>query len=186
VLALGLGGFPLTGGALAKLALKGQFGDGLVGTLATVSAAGSTLLMIHFLRRLVQTAPPDAGAASSAGYTWPWLTVAFTAVAVPWALYPTIDGGSLAQALAPATLWAAFWPVLVGGVAAVALWQWGHRLPSVPEGDLIVAGEAAMRATGRWGEAIERADGYLRQWPVASLSLLTLVVILAAVMLAWG
>src|SRR5215813_5914354 len=73
VLALGLGGFPLTGGALAKLALKGQFGDGLVGTLATVSAAGSTLLMIHFLRRLVQTAverrpPPDILGRGS-----PWL-----------------------------------------------------------------------------------------------------------------
>ena len=49
-----------------------------------------------------------------------------------------------------------------------------------------MVGEAAMRATGRWSEAIERADGYLRQWPVASLSLLTLAVILAAVMLAWG
>jgi len=66
------------------------------------------------------------------------------------------------------------------------LWRWGHRLPNVPEGDLVVAGEAAMRATGRWSEAIERADTYLRQWPVASLSLLTLVVILTAAMLAWG
>src|SRR5262249_58003506 len=130
-------------------------------------AAGSTLLMIHFLRRLVQTAPPDAGAASSAGYTWPWLTVAFTAVAVPWALYPTIDGGSLAQALAPATLWAAFWPVLVGGVAAVALWQWGHRLPSVPEGDLIVAGGGAVRATRRGGGAVERARRCFPRWPGA-------------------
>jgi formate hydrogenlyase subunit 3/multisubunit Na+/H+ antiporter MnhD subunit len=186
VLALSLGGLPLTGGALAKLALKGQFSDGLVGTLATISAAGSTLLMLHFLRRLVQTSPPDAGAAPPAGYIWPWLAVAFTAVAVPWALYPTSEDGSLAQALAPAALWAALWPVLAGGVAAVALWQWRHRLPSVPEGDLVVAGEAAMHATGRWGEAIERADSYVRRWPVASLSLLTLVVILAAVMLAWG
>src|SRR5262245_20456847 len=43
VLALGLGGLPLTGGALAKLATKAQFGEGIVGTLATLSAAGSTL-----------------------------------------------------------------------------------------------------------------------------------------------
>ena len=49
-----------------------------------------------------------------------------------------------------------------------------------------MVGEAAMRATRRWSEVIERADSYLRQWPVASLSLLTLVVILGAVMLAWG
>ena len=56
VLALGLGGLPLTGGALAKLAVKAQFGEGVVGVLTTLSAAASTLLMFHFLRRLVQTA----------------------------------------------------------------------------------------------------------------------------------
>jgi hypothetical protein len=43
-----------------------------------------------------------------------------------------------------------------------------------------------MRAAATWGEAIERADGYLRQWPVASLSLLTLAIILGTAMLAWG
>ena len=50
----------------------------------------------------------------------------------------------------------------------------------------MVAGETAMRATVTWGEALERADLYLRQWPVASLLLLTLVIILGAAMLAWG
>jgi multicomponent Na+:H+ antiporter subunit A len=39
VLALSLGGLPLTGGALAKLAVKAPLGDGVVGSLATVSAA---------------------------------------------------------------------------------------------------------------------------------------------------
>jgi formate hydrogenlyase subunit 3/multisubunit Na+/H+ antiporter MnhD subunit len=57
VLALSLGGLPLTGGALAKLAIKAPLGDGVVGSLATVSAAGTTLLMLHFLRRLARAAP---------------------------------------------------------------------------------------------------------------------------------
>lgn len=57
VLALGFGGLPLTAGALAKLALKVKLGAGVVGTLATISSIGSTLLMFHFSRRLVQTAP---------------------------------------------------------------------------------------------------------------------------------
>jgi len=186
VLALGLGGLPFTGGALAKLAMKPQLGEGLVGTFAAVSAAGSTLLMLHFLRRLVQASPRHSGAAPPAGYTWPWLIIAFAAVMVPWALYPTAESGTLAQAVAPGTLWTALWPVLIGALLAVGLWQWGQRLPNVPEGDVVVVGEAAMRATASWGEAIERADGYLRQWPVASLLLLTLVVILGAVMLVWG
>ena len=58
------------------------------------------------------------------------------------------------------------------------------RLPRVPEGDIVVAGE--MRATVTLEEGIERADNYLRQWPVASLSLLMLVIVLAATLLAWG
>jgi hypothetical protein len=112
--------------------------------------------------------------------------MAFAAVAVPWALYPAAESGSVLESLAPGALWTALWPVLLGGVLAVGLWRWGYRLPRVPEGDVVVVGEAAIRATVPWAEAIERADGYLRQWPVASLSLLALVIILGAAMLAWG
>src|SRR5271168_5486351 len=101
VLALGLGGLPLTGGALAKLALKVQFGDGAVGTLAILSAAGSTLLMLHFLRRLIQTSPRASEAAPPAGFTWPWLIMAFAAVIFPWMLYPAAESRTLLDALAP-------------------------------------------------------------------------------------
>jgi hypothetical protein len=86
----------------------------------------------------------------------------------------------------PWTLRAALRPVLLGAVPAAGLWRARHRLPRVPEGDVLVVGETAMRATVIWGEAIERANGYLRQWPMASLSLQTLVIILAAALLAWG
>jgi len=186
VLALGLGGLPFSGGMLAKLAVKAQLGDGIVGTLTTLSAVGSTLLMLNFLRRLVQTTPRDPATAEPTGLVRPWLIMAFAAVAVPWVLYPASGSGTLLDVLAPETLWAALWPVLIGGVLAVGLWRWGHRLPRVPEGDVVVVGEAAIRATAPWGATIEGADGYLRQWPVASLSLLTLVIILGAAMLAWG
>jgi formate hydrogenlyase subunit 3/multisubunit Na+/H+ antiporter MnhD subunit len=186
VLALGLGGLPFTGGMLAKLAVKAQFGEGIVGALTTLSAISSTLLMLHFLRRLMQTTRRDPATAAPSGLVRPWLIMVFAAVAVPWILYPTAGSGTLLDALAPGTLWAAVWPVLIGGVLAVVLWRWGHRLPRLPEGDVVVVGEAAMRVTTPWGEAIERADGYLRQWPVASMSLVILVIILGAVMLVWG
>jgi multicomponent Na+:H+ antiporter subunit A len=185
VLSLGLAGLPLTSGALAKLALKAQLDEGVVATLATLSAIGSTLLMLRFLHCLTRTAPRGSQAALAAGYIWPWLIMAFAAVAVPWALYPTAEGGTLLDALAPTTLFAALWPVLIGVVLAAGLSHWRHRLPRVPEGDVVVLGEAAIRATVPWSEAIERADGYLRQWPVASLSLLALVIILGAAMLMW-
>jgi len=92
----------------------------------------------------------------------------------------------LLHALAPGTLWAALWPTLIGAVLHVVLWRWKDRVPRVPEGDIVVVGETAVRATAVWGEAIERADGYLRRWPVANLSLLMLVIILGVAMLAWG
>jgi hypothetical protein len=50
----------------------------------------------------------------------------------------------------------------------------------------VVLGERAARATVPCAEAVERVDGYLRQWPAAGLSLLMLVIILGAAMLVWG
>jgi hypothetical protein len=186
VLGLSLGGLPLTGGALAKLALKGQFGAGFVGTLAALSAAASTMLMLHFLRCLAETAPRFFGPGVRTEFTWPWLIAALMAGLVPWALYLTIESGTLLGALAPGTLWAALWPVLIGAAVGLGLWRWRHRLPDIPHGDVVVVGEAAIPAIVSLGEAIERADGYLRQWQVASLTLLALVIILGTAMLAWG
>jgi hypothetical protein len=80
---LGFGGLPLTGGALAKLAVKPPLGEGVVGLLATLAAVGSTLLMLHFLYRLRSCAPSEPEAVAPPGLTWPWLTTAFAAIAVP-------------------------------------------------------------------------------------------------------
>ena len=186
VLALGLAGLPFSGGMLAKLAVKAQFGDGIMGTFATFSAVGSALLMFHFLRCLMQTTTTDPVPRSPIGLMRLFLLMAFSAVAVPWVLYPNVEGAGLLAAVAPTSLWAALWPVLIGAALAVALWRWGDRLPWVPEGDIVVAGGTAMRAAVTCGKAVERADLWLRQWPVASLSLVTLAVILGAVLLAWG
>ena len=112
--------------------------------------------------------------------------MAFAAVAVPWVLYPAVESGTLFEVLSLGALWAGLWPVLIGGVLAFGLWRWGDRLPSVPEGDIVVVGERAVRASITWSDALERADGYLRQWPVASLLLLILAIILGAAMLPWG
>jgi formate hydrogenlyase subunit 3/multisubunit Na+/H+ antiporter MnhD subunit len=182
VLALGLGGLPLTGGALAKLALKVPLGAGVVGALATMSAIGSTLLMFHFLHRLAQTAPAVSGM-KAIRFSAPWLISAVAAVAVPWALFPAAGIGTPLQAVAPEALWSSLWPVLIGGVLAFGLRRWADRLPRIPPGDIVVAGEPVVRAALRWEERIEAADAYLRRWPVASLLLMSLVIILAAAMM---
>jgi formate hydrogenlyase subunit 3/multisubunit Na+/H+ antiporter MnhD subunit len=183
VLALGVGGLPLTGGALAKLAVKAPLGEGVVGLLATLAAAGSTVLMLHFLHRLRMTAGPDPGATAPAGLAWPWLAMAFATVAVPWALFLAASIGTLAEAIAPADVWKGAWPVLLGAVLFLGLRRWGDRLPYVPEGDVLVVVENGARASGAWGGWLERVEGALRQWPVAGVALLALVMILGAAIL---
>ncbi len=183
VLALGLGGLPLTGGALAKLAVKAPLGEGIVGLLATLSSAGTTLLMLHFLRRLVAMPAHDAPRAAER-LTLPWLATALASIAVPWTLYLTVMGGTVSEALAPATLWSAAWPVLLGGVLAIGLWRWGGSLPEVPEGDVVVlVAEDAKGLARATGSMLEWMDGALRQWPLAGVSLLAVAVVLAALMM---
>lgn len=184
VIALGLGGLPLTGGALAKFAVKGPLGEGVAAMVATASAVATTLLMLHFLRRLAANAAQSGQASAPAGLSLPWLAMAAASIAVPWALYLTLPMGTLTEAFAPKALWYALWPVLVGGVLAVGLARWGDRLPRVPEGDVAVALDCATHVAAGWSVAVERADTALRRWSAAGLSLLLLAILFGVVMLA--
>jgi formate hydrogenlyase subunit 3/multisubunit Na+/H+ antiporter MnhD subunit len=183
VVALGFGGLPLTGGYVAKLAVKPPLGAGTVGLLATLAGAGSTLLMLHFLHCLRRAVAPDPRATASPGLAWPWLATAFAAIVVPCTLFLTAGIGSLADALAPSALWAALWPVLLGGALAVGLRRFGHHLPRVPEGDIVALGAPLARAGVFLGAMLERAERVLRQWPVAGVSLLALAALLGAAIL---
>jgi formate hydrogenlyase subunit 3/multisubunit Na+/H+ antiporter MnhD subunit len=183
VLALSLGGLPLTGGALAKLAVKAPLGNGVVGMLGAISAAGTTLLMVHFLLRLTRGSSQVAQAAAPVGLAVPWLTMALASLLVPWLMYPVL-GGDAGEGLAPAALLEALWPVLSGTALAIGLWFWGNRLPRIPEGDIVVGQEAAFRASYVFGAALERTDARLRQWPAAGLSLLAVAIVLTAAMLS--
>ena len=177
LLALSLAGLPLTGGALAKLAVKGPFGDGPAKWAAAASAAASTALMLHFVMRLAR-AQNDEGKASPER-VWSWLSLAALSVLVPWLMFPAA-GGDVADALAAGPLWDATWPMLVGAALFAGLWALGDPLPRVPAGDIVVAEEAAFRAAAPLGVLIERLDGRLRQWPAAGMALLAIVLILAA------
>jgi NADH:ubiquinone oxidoreductase subunit 5 (subunit L)/multisubunit Na+/H+ antiporter MnhA subunit len=184
VIALGLGGLPLTGGALAKLAIKGSLGEGVAGTLATLSSIASTVLMFHFLRRLKSNAPQDPDAAAPTGLVLPWLAIAFAAIVLPWVLYPRIMGGSFHDVLAPKELWSALWPVLIGGLLSVGLGRFGERLPQIPAGDVLVIAESATPAACSLAAAMEGFDRRLREWPAASLLLLALTIVLVGAMFA--
>ena len=178
VLALGLGGLPLTGGALAKLAMKPVMGDGIVGVLATLSAIGSTLLMLHFLRRM-WTGSQQPEIAEGSVLVWPWLATSLAAAVLPWMLYSSVTNDSLRSALAPAEIWEALWPVLLGALASLALWRWGRVLPRIPAGDLLAADKGLVRLASASGAAMEKIDEHLREWPLASAMLLGLAILLS-------
>jgi hypothetical protein len=167
----------LTGGAFAKLALKDLFGDGAAGVASQLSAAASTALMLLFLIRLARS-PRDERTEASPGRVWSWLALAVASALVPWLMFLSL--GSPAEALDPAKLWDAVWPMLIGAALAGGLWVLGDSLPRIPAGDIIVAEEAAFHGLAPLGAAFERADRGVRQWPAAGLALLMIVLALAA------
>jgi formate hydrogenlyase subunit 3/multisubunit Na+/H+ antiporter MnhD subunit len=176
-LALSLGGLPLTGGALAKLAVKGAFGDGLAKWIAAASAAATTAIMLHFLMCLTRS--PAASAEAAGGRIFPWLALAAASMVVPWLMFPAV-GGDFAEAVAAGTLWDALWPMLIGAAVFAGLSALGGPLPRIPAGDIVVPQEAAFRAAAPLGALVERLDWGLRQWPAAAMALLTIALALAA------
>jgi formate hydrogenlyase subunit 3/multisubunit Na+/H+ antiporter MnhD subunit len=184
IIAVGLGGLPLTGGALAKFVADELLGDSTASAIATLSAVGTTLLMLQFLRSLAKSASQDPQAIAPAGLVWPWLATAVVSLVVPWTLYLTVPSGTLPDPLSPAVLWKALWPVLLGAVLAIALWRWWRSLPRIPKGDIIVALDGGMQMAVAWGKGLERMDRVLRQWPAAGLSLLMVTIALGAALFA--
>jgi formate hydrogenlyase subunit 3/multisubunit Na+/H+ antiporter MnhD subunit len=177
LLGLSLAGLPLTGGSLAKLAVKDLFGDGAAGAASQGSAAATTALMLVFVLRLARL-PQDEREKPSPLLLWTWLALAVAALLISWLTFAAI--GSPAEALDPAKLWDAVWPMLIGAALAAGLWALGDSLPRIPAGDIIVAEEAAFHGLAPLGAAFERADRSVRQWPAAGLALLMIVLALAA------
>ncbi|UPY38268.1 proton-conducting transporter membrane subunit [Sediminicoccus sp. KRV36] len=174
LLVFSFGGLPFTGGALAKEATKGQLGAGLLGWLAAFSAAGTTMLMLHFAGRLRlgMASAPEARAA--AGLILPWAVMTAAALTLPWVLAPAGMSDKF---------WPALWPVLLGIGLALALRRWGSLLPRPPEGDLLVFAErGASRLAPPLTERASRIEAVLRAWPSAGLALLGIAVLLGLVM----
>ena len=179
LLCLGLGGLPFTGGAVAKFATKDAFGPGLAAVLAAASAAGTTLLMLHFLRRLALAEVAEPGRAPR-GMMLPWLGMAAAALVLPWLLYRPAGLGDAAAAFDAKAIWAALWPVAVGATLAIALRGRADSLPAIPEGDIAAALGPATRASLRIGLGFDGLDRLLRRWTAATVAL-----VLVAIAIGW-
>jgi hydrogenase-4 component B len=169
--ALALAGGPLSGGLVAKLALK--HGAGLVAEpwsasvplLLSVSSVLTALLLLRFLWIAWPRASGRAAAVPLVLLA-PWLALLAAWLTVPWVLAdPPLRG----EAAGLSAAWSAAWPLaLAGAIAVVAVHL--HRagrlpaMPGVPPGDLGIPLErgvtALARALGRCGnERLPRLRG---------------------------
>lgn len=185
--ALGIAGLPLTGGALAKLAVKDALGYGLVGTLGKLSAIASTVLMIRFLAVLRGTARTDAGEAlAPLTLRLVWWGVAALAVLAPWILLTPATGYPLSDAVSPSTLFDGIWPLAIGGLLAIG----GRRLlpnpPRIPPGDILALLRPVGQLAGAASVAIERTEARMREWPIAGAIFLGLVLAFSIAMYLAG
>jgi hypothetical protein len=146
---------------------------------AFLTAGYTVLVLAHALRSapapLKLEAPPPRVAEMAA------LALAIASLLLGFVAAGRIPSASLAGAFTPASLGSALIVIAGGAALAVAL---GLRLP------LGAATAAALRPLRKLGEAagglLVRADGALRQWPVAMLTLLALAFALAAAIAARG
>lgn len=130
-LALAMVGSPLTGGAVAKVALKTAT-EGWLLLALTLSSAGSAMLMLRFLERV--WLKPGLDSPSPTRREWvSWGALAVLALILPWVLAPAFLLGKVAS-------WGAFaasvWPLLAGGGLAAWLLRRGLPIFEVPTGDL--------------------------------------------------
>lgn len=171
ITALGLGGLPFTGGALAKYAAKDLMGKGFAG-VAAASSVATTLLMIHFLRRLSLATAPEPKARAPGAISGAWFAMAIASLVVPWTLYLSIPLGTLSKANTPGALWSALWPVLIGASLAIVLDRSGVQLPRVPPGDVGAAMIPLEEAGIAVGRTFDRIDAFARRWAVSGIMLL--------------
>jgi hydrogenase-4 component B len=201
IAALAVAGLPLTGGALAKLAIKGPMGDGMASAFVSFSAVGTTLLMLRFLQLIRRT--EHAPGEPSPGVLAPFLACLAAALVLPWMVLAQLTQFSAGYALHPDNLLGALWPIAAGAaVTAAAFRAKGPRRLEIPEGDMVVlierAGRRAVISMRRFDRAnlslpyprvppwlwhtLDDVERSLSRWPVVGAILLgACVVVVAAV-----
>jgi formate hydrogenlyase subunit 3/multisubunit Na+/H+ antiporter MnhD subunit len=143
---------------------------------AFLTASYTVLVLAHALRPAA--APIELKSPVSKVGEIAALVLALGSLLLGFAAARMIPGASLSKAFALDELLSAIVLVLGGVAVACAL---GLRLPPLPVGESIAAMLRPLRRlTVSAGGLVVRADGALRHWPIASLALLLLAIVLAA------
>ena len=200
VLAASVAGAPLTGGALAKAAVKPGLPDWLALALSA-SSVTTTLLLAWFVLCLARSKGAGGGDARPILCLVLPATLALLAVVLPWGLWQPWTGRGPAPALAPDAVLSALWPVAVGALGALFLSR--IALPVQPPGDLLHlagglhrlslprpvmprAGPDGRRLVTVLRRAVARGERRLLRWQVGGAALPFLALLLLLGLLAAG
>lgn len=171
VAALAIAGFPLTGGEIAKAALKklGAYATvpwgGSLEYLLKASALATTMLLAQFVcllnRAMLRGHPAHRSAIANRWLVALWGLSVLGCLVLPWWGVGWLDGPAKPLPLAFDTLYQAL-PIFAGCLLAVLVMPRAHRLPGVPLGDLglplLWVGGVIMRCwVGRVAPWLERS-----------------------------
>ncbi len=134
VVSASVAGFPLTGGALAKAAVKEGLTDWTALALS-LSSVATALVLIWFLARLRDIPRHDESGSWGFQGSLP-MVLALAALVFPWLLWRDWAGHALEYALKPETLREAIWPIVLALPLAAAVLRW--PLPRTLPGDLLL------------------------------------------------
>lgn len=200
LVAASVAGMQLTGGALAKSAVKSTLPE-MLRLVLSLSSITTSLILLWFLSRL--WALPRAKAAAplwTARLSLPLLAGGL-AMGAPWVLWPFWADAGRGYNLAGQTLFDALWPVLAALPIAVVLWR--KTLPEHPPGDLLQLvqrwpfGPLQMpqmpqmpsrnsRETSALAtllKAVEAGEKRLTGWPMISTAMALLVLVFLAALM---
>ncbi len=178
--ALDIAGAPLSSGALAKISLKNVMtrapwgGGQWVSSVLSIGAVGSTLLMVHFLRRACPRGNHE-GAGPALWMPWAMLIV----LDILAFIHPPMARADLAILVEPTHVLSAAWPVLAGIAAYMVSALLNRRgiaiRASIPPGDLVVVYERAWRVVRRLVSmvvlAVVRTGSRIAAWVDQHLSI---------------
>ena len=136
LVAASIAGLPLTGGALAKAAVKPGF-DGYAYWALYLSGIGSALLMVRFILLIARNADQQKPIPSLLMIV-PWLVLVLAALTLPWLLWPAWTGKNYSGLLEGKAIWQTLWPVALGVALAMLAVFIRARPPRIPEGDIVV------------------------------------------------
>ncbi|MBU0480389.1 MAG: complex I subunit 5 family protein [Proteobacteria bacterium] len=159
---LALAGFPLTGGAIAKLAVK-EMSHGLppgwmklFALLLPLSAVATTMLLYHFLARILQSSGGDGRICPPPMIT-AWIVSVLLGGGILW-VWPPGESGAFSP-LAPAILWQGLWPVALGCALMVCIGRIreGKKRCTLPAGDMLwLFSGRSFGAAGLWRRSREK------------------------------